>query len=298
LSVKVLLAPTWELAEPVEADVTVEAEYGSHVKEGLKQTLAHHSGKYKGLPAVSTVRPPALGSGTILVSHLDLDTIIACLDLLGMGDKVSDSFREIAGHVDVKGPHRLNELDISKEDEEKIHAWWAREEALERKPQDKVSDVTQDIKKAGEILGKIMAHEEEHIEKGRSLKKKNSELEEESFKGVEGDVLIRISGRFVNHLYKHDNKVYKGIAALNTKFKSVTVSLEAPVPGLSCRDLVQKLWGKEAGGHDGIAGSPRGKAMTEKDLQEAAEAFNKALKGHSKEASYQGGDWVSAYLNS
>jgi multimeric flavodoxin WrbA len=293
MAVKIILAPTWELAEPIEADVTVEAEYGAHVKEGTKQTLAHHSGKYKGGPAVSTMRPKPLGSGTILVSHLDLDTIIACLDLLGMSDKVSDKVREICGYVDVNGPHRLGDIDISKEDDEKIHAWWATEEAMERKPRDKITDVTEDVKKAGKILGEIMTHEKGHIEKGKKFKEDGEKLDEESFFDSEGIVLVRKSDQFVNHLYKHDKKVYKGVAALNTKHNSVTVSLERAVPGVSCKNVVQGLWGPEAGGHDGIAGSPRGKSMTEKDLKDAAKALDMALKGKSKEAL----DWVGHYLS-
>jgi len=299
MAAKVILAPTWELAEPIKADVTVEAEYGAHIKEGKKQTLAHHAGKYKGGPAVSTMRPKPISSGTILVSHLDLDTIIACLDLLGMSDKVSDKVREICGYVDVNGPHRLGDIEISKEDDEKIHAWWATEEAMERKPRDKITDVTDDIKKAGKILGEIMTHEKGHIEKGKKFKEEGEKLEESSFSDTVGDVIVRKSEQFVNHLYKHDKKVYKGVAALNTKYNSVTVSQERVVPGVSCKDVVQGLWGSEAGGHDGIAGSPRGKAMTEKDLMDAAKALNEAFKGKGieKKASVEM-DWVGNFLNS
>ena len=299
MAIKVLMAPTWELAQTLDAEVTVEAEYGANIKEGTKKTLAHHSGKYKGGPAVSTVKPAPIGSGTILVSHLDLDTIIACMDLMGMGDKISDSFRKISGHVDVKGPHRLGELDLSKEDEEKIHAWWAKEEALERKPRDKISDVTEDIKKAGDTISKIMAHDPEHIERGKNLKEKGVALEKESFDKVVGDVIVRKSGQFVNHLYNHEGKTYKGVSAFSTKFKSVTISLEGPVPGVSCAKIVQGLWGPEAGGHDGIAGSPRGKDMTEKDAEDAAEALDKAMKGQTeKKASFtEPVDWVGKYLS-
>lgn len=278
-SVKVILAPTWELAKDLEPEVTVEAEYGANVKEGTQKTLAHHSGKYKGGPAVSTMKPAPLASGTILVSHLDLDTIIACLDLLGKGDKVSDSLREISGFVDVNGPHRLDELNLTEENVDKIHSWWAREEALERKPRDKVSDVTNDVLQAGETLSKIEIGDEEHIQKGKAFRQQGEKLDAGSFVKVVGDVVVRKSDQFVNHLYKHDKKVFKGVAALNTKFNSVTVSLERPAAGVSCRDVVQALWGSEAGGHDGIAGSPRGKVMTEKDLDDAAEALDKAIKG-------------------
>lgn len=43
----------------------------------------------------------------------------------------------------------------------------------------------------------------------------------------------------------------------------------APVPGVSCSELVQELWGPEAGGRDTIAGSPRGRAMTLADANKA-----------------------------
>lgn len=276
--VKVLLAPTWELAKPIEADVTVEAEYGSNVKEGTKKTFAHHSGKYKGLPAVSTIKPPPMGSGTILVSHLDLDTIITCLDLMGLGGKISETFRKISGHIDMNGPHRLGDLNLPEEEEDKIQAWWARENALRKLPHDKVSDVTSDIKKAGQTIEKIMDGDPDHIGRGKDHKQKTKALEEESFVRTVGDIIVRKSNQFVNHLYSHKGRVYKGVAALNTKFGSVTISLEKPTPGVSCREIVQRLWGPEAGGHDGIAGSPRGKTMDEKDLQKVAEALNASLK--------------------
>lgn len=84
---------------------------------------------------------------------------------------------------------------------------------------------------------------------------------------------------------------------MKTRDDSVTISLEKPIRGISCREIVQELWGSEAGGHDGIAGSPRGKSMTEKDLINAAEALNNAIKGKetSKKASVET-DWVGIYL--
>lgn len=281
-SVKVLLAPTWNLAKDIEAEVTVEAEYGSNIKEGTERTLAHHTGKYKGKPAVSTLKPSPLSSGTILVSHLDLDTIIACLDLMGKGSQVSDGLREISGFVDVNGPHRLDELNLSEEDIDKIHAWWSKEKEIERKPRDKISDVTQDIIKSGELLSKIDAKDAELMEKGRTLKNQTGKLEKESYVKSLGDVLVRKSDEFVNHLYTHDKKTYKGIAAYNTKYKSVTISLEKNIPGVSCEKIVKDLWGKEAGGHDGIAGSPRGKSMSEKDLMDAAKALDNSIKSKNK----------------
>ena len=41
-TVKIMYAPTLEIARSVEAHVSVEAEYGAHVIEGSVLTLAHH----------------------------------------------------------------------------------------------------------------------------------------------------------------------------------------------------------------------------------------------------------------
>ena len=46
---------------------------------------------------------------------------------------------------------------------------------------------------------------------------------------------------------------------------------------LSAKNIVQELWGPEAGGHPGIAGSPRGKEMTKKDLQQLAKLVNEKI---------------------
>ena len=42
----------------------------------------------------------------------------------------------------------------------------------------------------------------------------------------------------------------------------------------SAKEIVQELWGNEAGGHPGIAGSPRGQEMTEKDMRQLVKAVN------------------------
>ena len=59
---------------------------------------------------------------------------------------------------------------------------------------------------------------------------------------------------------------------------SVTVSLADPIEGVVCRDIVQSLWGMEAGGHAGIAGSPRGQEMSTADLDACVEAVVAALR--------------------
>ena len=56
------------------------------------------------------------------------------------------------------------------------------------------------------------------------------------------------------------------VISFNETFKSITISCsDGSIE--NCAGLAQWLWGNEAGGHKGIAGSPRGKTMTEQDLQ-------------------------------
>jgi hypothetical protein len=100
---------------------------------------------------------------------------------------------------------------------------------------------------------------------------------------VVGDVVVRVSSTFVNHLYATpDGRICRGVTAFNTTRGEITVSLAEPVSGVSCRKLVQELWGPLAGGHDGIAGSPRGERRSLADLQAAAERFAEMIRSAAK----------------
>lgn len=99
------------------------------------------------------------------------------------------------------------------------------------------------------------------------------ELNRSSFRGLQYGVIRREAGCFVNHLYTAPNgEVGSAVVALNTATGAVTVSLADPIPGVSCVEIVQALWGPLAGGHAGIAGSPRGRVMTRDDLEAAVHA--------------------------
>ena len=49
---------------------------------------------------------------------------------------------------------------------------------------------------------------------------------------------------------------------------SVTLSFAdvSALRGMSAKVMVQEVWGPDAGGHDGIAGSPRGVAVTKEEF--------------------------------
>lgn len=81
-NLRVLLVPKYmsedELSDTqIVPTATVEAEYGEKVIKGEQVTLAHHTKEYENNPApCNTPDVPVLDdNSTIIVSHLDLDTI-------------------------------------------------------------------------------------------------------------------------------------------------------------------------------------------------------------------------------
>ena len=66
-----------------------------------------------------------------------------------------------------------------------------------------------------------------------------------------------------------------------TSTGSITISLAEPITGVSCRAIVQIAFPDKnekgeflAGGHDGIAGSPRGKVLSAENALEVSILFS------------------------
>jgi hypothetical protein len=285
---RILLARSADLAQTVNPELSVEAEYGSVVVEGSIYTAAHHQkeGEY-----TSTNRPAPcndanipLVRGDVLVSHFDLDTVGGCMRAMGNYRTALDTefagFWNLAEFVDLNGPHRLSESGASKKDLSRLYAFWAWSQAnLPRQfPADEVVDVTEHVEAAGRAITEILGGHEPHIEAGHAMREAQADLNRVSFIEAVAEVGIRTHAGFVNHLYTTpEGHPLRAVVALNPEQGSVTVSLAEAVEGVSCRELVQALWGIEAGGHDGIAGSPRDQKMTEEDLRELGAAVVQAL---------------------
>jgi hypothetical protein len=276
----------------------VEAEYGSIIVEGRKGTYAHHQKKGKYSPQESPapcnntgIRPmDELWSDQrqdviILVSHLDLDTVGGVLRLMGV--ELFDSywsnpeFWRVAEFVDLNGPHMMNTCGASEKTLSQLHAYWAWAQKQERTSRTEVTDVTGMIWETCKILRLILKGNEDLLEEGRKMRGEEEELNRQSFVDCQSGIIIRYSDDFCNHLYcKPDERdVQKAVISLSSKTGAITASLARETAGISCREIVQKLWGPEAGGRDGIAGSPRGKKMTVEDLASAVEEVAIAL-GH------------------
>lgn len=260
-----------------KATATVEAEYGDRLVKGSVTTMAHH-GPRAGNPAPCLSNNwnsnPALLVDAIGLSHLDLDAIGGVAALLGRKPD-AHTFWQLAAFVDVNGAHKLGDAGATVADLARLYAWWAWNEAHKVYPprDGSVADVTDDVHRAIAVLGLIMEDNLDLLAAGDKFRADEAKLNEESFVGfiANGDVLLRVAPQFVNHLYATPGgAVAKAVAAYNTLQGSVTISLADPIPGISCGEIVKKLWGELAGGHAGIAGSPRGSRMELKDLLDAA----------------------------
>lgn len=262
--------------------VTVEAEYGSVVVKGSVETRAHHVPEYAHLPS-----PCQYGNDeaprdveVIGLSHMDLDSAAGALAVLGL-KPVASSFWGLAGFVDVRGPHRIGETAAKLDDLEALHAFWAwsNDNRFDVPRDGSVVDCTEYVMRVRGILLDIFGELRAKpgggslIQAGRDAQAAQAELNRASFLDENGGVILRSSGEFVNHLYATpDGKAARAVVAFNPEKGTVTVSLaDASAEDVNCREFVQRLWGPLAGGHAGIAGSPRELQMLMADAEEAAE---------------------------
>lgn len=281
-NIKVFVVPGYMSKEELEehgisADATVEAEYGDKVIKGRIATLAHHTKEYENCPAPCNNNEvvPLEDNSSILISHMDLDTLGGIAALMGR-KKDDPAFWKVAEFIDLNGPQNLYKVD--EKVAEKYIAYQAYQ-ATHRTPRfTEITDVTDLVNEHLEIVDKAIEGDRELIEQGKKWDKETKEKIEACLVYENENVRVFNSpdGVFCSASYysEKQGKVIPSTVTRNGKFKSVTVAMEDHGEKLSAKDLVQELWGDEAGGHRGIAGSPRGQEMTEKDLQKLAELVN------------------------
>lgn len=291
-----------------EKTATVEAEFGATVVEGTVATLAHHGDR-------SEQPCPCLGDNinvgiidVIGISHFDLDTLGGVMRLLGVKDfdGREDLFWKIAGLVDIMGVHKMEEIrwklwreeigPVGSIDEhnqadcrfqsrwddamETLNAFWAWSESNRLFPprDGDVEEVSAFFSRAIAVLKDCDENTNSaYIEAGRKWAESKQKLEEDSFVAMVGDVILRKSSVFANHLYTHGKSVAKAIVTHNPEKMSVTISLANPIPGVNCCSLAQSLWGLGAGGHEGIAGSPYDQQLEFSQAELAASTLAKIL---------------------
>lgn len=293
-NVRIIIANNPEALSSVAPTHSIEAEFGDVVVEGSVLTLAHH-GPRSGNPApcehCATKAELVTDDSDAVVSHFDLDTLGGVLAIMGIKGNENDVFWRIAAYVDTHGIHKLQDwpyfegmrrLEYWDDDESfdydrvadaqadldfylpYLNAFWAWSESNRLfAPRDGAAqDCTAFFMNAVAAITAILAEDPElapapYLAAGEAWAAAKDRLEADSFVTVRSGVILRESPQFVNHLYCHSGKSYKAVVAFNPEKLTVTVSLADPLPGVSCREIVQALWGPEAGGHDGIAGGPR-----------------------------------------
>ena len=286
MSTKFFVSSNPETLAALNPSAPVEAEYGSVCVEGSLLTMAHH-GERSGNPAPCSGKY-AIPRGINLVglSHLDLDSIGGCAEILGCRP-TAPSFWAAAEYVDLNGPHRLAALNPSEKTVRQLHAFWAWSESHRTFPprDGSVADVTDFVWEALQVLEYILTEKDPetrecYLRAGDEHRAAGERLNAESFRSAEGGVVIRVWPGFTNHLYNTPTgEVCRAVVALNTTNASVTVSFadDASRGTRNAREIVQGLWGELAGGHDNIAGSPRGATFGEAELLACAEAVRASL---------------------
>lgn len=281
---KVLLAPTYELAKDYadhnRVDATVEAEYGEMVIEGEMLTLAHHGSRSNNPAPCNDPRAVKLpDNATVLVSHLDLDTLGGLMALQGQKPEGPD-FWKAAEYIDVNGPHHIHEFP--QEIQDKLNAYYAFEnesrQADGKPDREHIQDVTESVNKYIEGIDVVLDDKDySHnamIDAGRKWEQEVTKAVEDRLVSENENVRVfSTNGPFCNGSYysPSQEKIVPAVVSYNEKFNSITLSFADGGKKLSARDIVQRLWGPEAGGRDGIAGSPRGREMTRGDLEEISE---------------------------
>lgn len=309
---RILRSTSAEALEALSPAFTVEAEYGSTVVPGALGTLAHHeaaraAGLDSGCPCLLAPNDALWGAAALApgrpvigVSHWDWDTAGGVLGLLGVKPVhgLWPTVWQAVAHVDERGPHRAEEFAAYPKVRPLVEAMRAHAGANRSAAPlgGGVVDVTEAAARdhrflaaldlelgRGETLGLragdgLACHEAELplLAAGARFAAELEGLASASFVASFGGgrVLLRVSGRFVNHLYRHEGCVAQALVGFNTDTGAVTLSFERPdaLPDLSAAALMCRTFGDRAGGHRGIAGSPRGEVRTLAEAEALARA--------------------------
>lgn len=286
---RVFISSTPEALCTVHPHVTVEAEYGDVVVEGSILTLAHH-GKRSHNPPPCTAEIPlstllALSNESdpiIGISHLDLDTLGGIMEVLSCKPHAPD-FWTLVGEVDLKGPQILKLPPYSTDKRwelpvRQLYAYWAwnRENRISPPRDGSVADVTSKVLCHIQAVNKILEGDKEFLNAGEVLRSQEDALNRESFCGVlptrAGKLIYRKSEDFVNFLYvTPTGELCDFVLAYNPRLGAITLSRRDESVPVNCCEVMKEAFGPKAGGHKGIAGSPRDEHLPE-------EAVGKVLK--------------------
>lgn len=269
----IILAPTLDLARTIRADATVEAEYGTECVPGRIVTLAHH-GPRSNNPAPCNTETEILPEGsTIMLSHLDLDAVGGALALMGIKPE-DPEFWKAAEFIDVKGPHHIQELPTGIQDRlNAINAWCERQGAHDRPT--KVIDIKEDMIRWADAVWTAVDRErpghKAMLEAGRTWHDNTVKATEACLRCEDEHARLFVTDGSVfccaSYYSPKQDRVTEATVQYNGYTKAVTLAFEDGGKKYSAEKIMQEIFGPEAGGRAGIAGSPRGKIMTPADAR-------------------------------
>lgn len=277
--VKILVAPTLEIAkEVVNPVITIEAEYGNKTISGTQYTSAHHGVNSNNPAPCNDKNIPVIQEGIILLSHIDLDSIVGCMRALG-NEKVNSLFNGTIEYIDVHGPHHIHKFGLA--EKAFMNAYWAWNESRGRKERiEELKDVTQEILESIETIERIANGDKELIDAGIEWSENvQKATEERLIKETEQYRLFSTDRVFCGASYysPKQERIIPAIISFNEKFKSITLSFEDGGKKHNAVEIMQKLFGNEAGGRPGIAGTPRGKEFSFEDAQKVVEELENII---------------------
>lgn len=275
---KVILVPKYLTVQELEdknllPDATVEAEYGGSVIKGSVITLAHHVKEYAMCPPPCCINVGKLSENAIIVvSHVDLDTVGGCLALMGKKPE-NDEFWNGAGIIDCKGTHHIHELSpIVQKQLNAVYAWNEQNRPVFS---NEITEVTDFILDFGEIIDKVLEGDKELLDLGKVwVREKEAKVqscliwENRNLRIFEIPDYTFCAAAYYSPLY---GSAAKATLSYSIPKGTITVAFEDGGAEYSAKELVQTWWGDMAGGHPGIAGSPRGRKMTQADWKMAQE---------------------------
>lgn len=283
-NIKFYISSNPEALRNLNPVASIEAEFGDEIVEGSKITLTHYSfGKNNRAPCVADVEEIAFGN--VVLNHFDLNILGACMKLLGYKSKL---FRELffwksVEYIDINGPHRLfeflNDDSISDFVEDCLNAFWAWNSENNIIVNDELTDGTDFINSAIDVMNSIFAFDEKLIERGREWADEQNSLNEDSFishcKVGNYRIISRESDKFVNHLYSTlDGVVGNIIIAYNTDSNRIIISRENNNIKFNCYEFAKKLWEDKIEGSEDIANSLSG--MSSQDFYNALNILEKS----------------------
>lgn len=259
---------------------TVECEYGQTVVQG-SVTLAHHVEGWTTAPSLqsNTILVDAgievVEGDYIMISHVDLDTVTGIMALLGRYD-FDEDIKEGINFVDCNGQHHLFSDKISEGARRVILAYLGYA-AANRAPQND-EDVTDYILTLIELF-----NTEEFYQAGLQIVTQRKTEAEASVVATVGPVAIleqkedsKVFG--LNSEYILNDIEYDYVIVFSNKFKSVTISARrGGKDPKNMAELMRVVFGPEAGGHHGIAGTPRGGVYSLADAAKLQEVLVASL---------------------